>query len=219
MRVVVGFASPCTGHAEADGEDSLIRRYCRRRRWKLLRIYGPAGPQAAVDALEPALRAIANGHAHGLVVARLSSVGESAAAIRELDSRLRRSSAILAAVEDQLDTGRRDGAARLSAFLDGADWHRRSVGRRISHGQSRLATQPEIVERIHSLRHDHNMTLGEIARLLTDEYVPTTRGRRWWPSTIQAALRLPRPTERQLPGRTEVGNDTTDSQDGGPTAQ
>lgn len=219
MRVVVGFATRRADDPGADRDRDLVRRYCRRRRWKLLRIYRPAGGQAAIESLEPAMRAIVNGRARGLVIARLSSVGDSTSAIRDLYARLQRSNATLVAVEEDLDTSRRDGAARLSAFLDGADWRRQSVGQRISEGQSRLASRPEIVERIHSLRHDDDMTLGEIADLLHYEGVPTTRDGRWWASTIQAALRLPRPTEQQIRSRAEVGNDTTDSPGDAPTAQ
>jgi hypothetical protein len=48
--------------------------------------------------------------------------------------------------------------------------------------------EPELVARIRS-EHTHGRTLGEIARQLNAEGVPTAQGgRQWWPSTVRVVL-------------------------------
>ena len=55
--------------------------------------------------------------------------------------------------------------------------------------QGRRATVPaNVVERMRA-EHDAGMSLGEIARELTADTVPTAHGgRQWWPSTVRAVL-------------------------------
>jgi hypothetical protein len=55
--------------------------------------------------------------------------------------------------------------------------------------QGRCPTVPaDVVERIRA-EHDAGTSLGEIARRLTADGLPTAHGgRRWWPSTVRAVL-------------------------------
>jgi Recombinase len=57
------------------------------------------------------------------------------------------------------------------------------------HPAGRLPSLPEaVVDRVR-LENAHGRSLGEIARGLTAEGVPTAHGgRRWWPSTVRAVL-------------------------------
>lgn len=55
--------------------------------------------------------------------------------------------------------------------------------------QGRRATDPAVLTRIVDMRKNRGMALHEIADILTQEGVPTTRGgRRWWQSTVRSAL-------------------------------
>lgn len=69
--------------------------------------------------------------------------------------------------------------------------HRRGARRQVrppARPGRRAAVGPNVVERI-SAEHAACKSLGEIARQLTAERVPTAHGgRQWWPSTVRAVL-------------------------------
>ena len=78
-------------------------------------------------------------------------------------------------------------AAELERYLAERREERR-IERRAERSDRRSALPPEVVARI---RRDHarGATLGEIARRLNHDGIPTGQGgRQWWPSTVRAVL-------------------------------
>lgn len=92
-----------------------------------------------------------------------------------------------------IETVRTEWGARL---IPVAELERYLAERRQAARGARQATRPgrkpglppELVAQIHR-RHAHGESLGEIARQLNTEQVPTAQGgRQWWPSTVRAVL-------------------------------
>ena len=64
--------------------------------------------------------------------------------------------------------------------------------------------EPQLVERIRS-EHAHGRTLGEIARQLNAEGVPTAQGgQQWWPSTVRAVLLCSSPPMSAQSGKARI---------------
>jgi hypothetical protein len=93
-----------------------------------------------------------------------------------------------------LETVRTEWGARLipvdelERYLAERRQEARTAGRRPARPGRTPGLQPELVARIRS-EHAQGRTLGEIARHLNAEDVPTAQGgRQWWPSTVRAVL-------------------------------
>lgn len=227
-RQVVGFVSVpslelggrralgTTDVDELDLQRARISDYARERRWELTGIFDGVlepdverRPPVRPLGVESALERITDRRASALVVDRVERLTFFSQDLVALVSWLRKRSAVLVAIDDDLDPTRRGGQAVFDAFLAGASWAQRMTGSRIRagsarargttrerypvRGSGRLSDHPRVLDYIHRL-HDNGLSLGTIAKQLDSDGFPTARGGRcWWPSTVASALRYPRP--------------------------
>jgi DNA invertase Pin-like site-specific DNA recombinase len=115
---------------------------------------------------------------------------------------LKESGAFLVVLDLRLDTRARDGQIAAQALCEVGDWERRRIARRTRSGlaatrsaatRPSVRDDPELAGRIRSMR-AAGMSLNAIAETLNKEGVPTLRGgRRWRPSSVQAAAGYKRP--------------------------
>ena len=134
-----------------------------------------------------------------LIVAKLDRLGRSALDVLRLADTARAQGWRLVLLDLGLDTATPVGAFTLTALAAVAQLERDLIAQRTRdaldvarrNGQ-RLGRPVEIDQdirrRIAREFHDGS-SLSEIARTLTREGVPTARGGRWWPSTVQSVLR------------------------------
>jgi DNA invertase Pin-like site-specific DNA recombinase len=147
-------------------------------------------------ALTEALSLIAAGAAAVLVSERLQGVAGGLGELVALLDWLEAVGADLVVLEYDLDTGSASGRRAVSLLRGVAGLeHEGAPGRPPRGRPGLLAREPELVERITTMRAD-GLSLQAIADALNAERVPTDRGgARWRPSSVQSALgyRRPRP--------------------------
>jgi DNA invertase Pin-like site-specific DNA recombinase len=199
---VIGYVTgpPTVSQANGRGPERDIERACERSGWHLVEIVRDRENGRILErpGLSAALERIADGHARGLVVndARLLSRSVDFATFVQW---FRDADAALIALDLGLDTSTPEGSRVASALITLNGWAgewiasrtRRSLADIRPKGPGRLAIseRPEVLERIAGMR-EADMSLQEIADQLNDEAVPTLFDtKRWWPSSIQAALR------------------------------
>jgi DNA invertase Pin-like site-specific DNA recombinase len=214
---VIGYITVAANARDDEDRESAIaiEATCEHFGWKLVETVSDpddGGPLERLG-LRYALERIADGHAHGLVVSDLQRVSLSFIDLGALLAWFRDADATLIALDLEIDTSTAEGrhvAATLIA-LSAHEHQRIATGTRRGlakgragggrpKGRPAVSDRPELVERIAAMR-AANMTLRAIADQLNDEGVPTPRGgKKWRPSSIQAALgyRRPRPRD-QLP--------------------
>jgi DNA invertase Pin-like site-specific DNA recombinase/peptidoglycan hydrolase-like protein with peptidoglycan-binding domain len=199
-----------SGSGEAERSSAAIEAACERYDWNLLEIVRDRENGRIVErpGLGSVLERIADGHADGLVVSDLRRLGRSIVDLGALMAWVRDAHATLIALDLGIDTSTPEGdqvAATLIALS--THEHERIASRtRIGladmrangrvNGRPAVSDRPELMERIATMR-VANMTLQAIADQLNAEKVPTMRGgRKWRPSSIQAALGYRRPSPR-----------------------
>ncbi len=178
-----------------------IERACQRSDWQLAEIVCDRenGSILARPGMTRALDRIAKGDAQGLIVSDARLLSRSAD-FAEFVRWFRDADATLIALDLGLDTSTAEGRRLASALITlngwAGDWlaSRWRNGAAVSPnggGPRRLAIseRPEVLARIATM-HDDDMAAQEIADQLNEEGVPTLFGtEKWWPSTIQTALR------------------------------
>jgi DNA invertase Pin-like site-specific DNA recombinase len=189
-----------------------IERACERFGWQLVEVVDDDHDGDAIlerPALARALERIAQGEARGLVVNDARPLSRSADFAKFVQW-FRDADAALVALDLGLDTSTPEGHRVASALITLNGWAgewiasrpRQSVIdiRRGPNGRGRSAEErAELLERITTL-HDSGLEPQEIADQLNDERVPTLFDtERWWPSSIQAALRYSRAGSRLAP--------------------
>jgi DNA invertase Pin-like site-specific DNA recombinase len=190
-----------------------MRSVCDRRGLPLVTVVHDVAPASDRIADHPGLfnvlERIRNGEASGIVVRRLSDLTGAAADLGGLLKWLKESGAFLVALDLRLDTRAPDGRLAAQALCEVGDWERRRIARRTRNGLAATRSQgapagrpsvrddPELASRIVSMRAS-GMSLQAIADVLNKEGVPTLRGgRRWRPSSVQAAVGYKRPSQSQ----------------------
>jgi DNA invertase Pin-like site-specific DNA recombinase len=194
------------GVSDDDESSQAIAAMCERCGWELLEIVRDreVGPTLERPGLGYALERIARQDADGLVVSELKRLSRSIVDLGALMGWFRDARAALIALDLGIDTSTPRGhhvATTLMALSNHAH-------ERIAHGSSNglsdvraarrpgrpaVKDDPELLRRIAAMR-AANMTLQAIADELNAEGVPTLRGgRKWRPSSIQAALGYQRP--------------------------
>jgi DNA invertase Pin-like site-specific DNA recombinase len=209
---LIGYATVPEG-AEAGQEDessAAIKAMCDRSRWNLLEIVRDReiGPMLDRPGLGYALKQIANGQADGLVVGNLQRLSRSILDLGALMAWFRDAQAALIALDLGIDTSTPRGRQVASTLIAlSAHEHERIANRSQQlldegptngrpPGRPAVKHDRELLERIAAMRAS-NMTLQAIADRLNAEGVPTLRGgRKWRPSSIQAALGYRRPSPR-----------------------
>jgi DNA invertase Pin-like site-specific DNA recombinase len=195
-----------------------IERACERGGWQLVEIVQDEHDYGAIlerPALAGALDRIARGEAQGLVVndARLLS---RSADFAKFVAWFRDADAALVALDLGLDTSTPAGSRVANALITLNGWAGQWIASRtrqsmVTLGGSGAKARPlsdedraDLLERIAAL-HDSGLGSQEIADQLNDEQVPTLYNTdRWWPSSIQAALRYWRAAARPTPLETHA---------------
>jgi DNA invertase Pin-like site-specific DNA recombinase len=208
---VIGYVTlpPEPGVSDDDGSSEAIHAMCERCGWELLQIVRDreVGPTLDRPGLGYALGRIARGEADGLVVGDLKRVSRSIVDLGALMGWFRNAQAALIALDLGIDTSTPRGhhvattLITLSNHAHGRVAHRNGNGladvraaRRT--GRPAVSDDPALLQRIAAMR-AAQMTLQAIADELNREGVPTLRGgRKWRPSSIQAALGYRRPGSR-----------------------
>jgi DNA invertase Pin-like site-specific DNA recombinase len=136
-----------------------------------------------------ALEMLANGEAEGIVVSKLDRLSRSVTDFAATLDLARRQGWALIAMDLGVDTSTPAGELVANVMASVAQWERRVIAQRTtdalaaakSRGQ-RLgrprATSPDVVAKVVAL--SASMKPGQVARVLTAEGVPTTRGATQW---------------------------------------
>ena len=153
-----------------------------------------------------ALEQLANGEAQVLVVARLRDLSSNVANLAPLLSWFESDRRRLVAIDLELDTSTEAGRLAARAIAGVGGWEHERISERTrrgleaarsrgnGQGRSAVADNPELQERIATMR-EEGMTLQAIADVLNAEGVPTLRGGTMWrPSSVQRTAGYRRPT-------------------------
>jgi DNA invertase Pin-like site-specific DNA recombinase len=206
---VIGYLTAADDLGGKDDGDSAaaIDAACERSRWNLVEVVRDidAGPALGRPGLRYALERIARGEAQGLVTNDLERLSRSIVELGTLLAWFRDADATLIALDLDVDTSTPEGrqVAKTLIALSARDHERIASGTRRGLAKGRASGQPtgrpavshrpELLERIAAMR-AANMTLQAIADQLNAEGIPTLRGgKKWRPSSIQAALGYRRP--------------------------
>jgi DNA invertase Pin-like site-specific DNA recombinase len=208
---VIGYITISAGLAVGEDDESAaaIEAMCERSGWQLVEMVRDREVGSALErpALGYALERIADWHADGLVVSDLQRMSRSIVDLGTLMAWFRDAQAALIALDLGIDTSTLKGRHVASTLitLSNQAHERIAVGGRNDTsepdggrrtGRPAVRNDPELLERIAVMR-AANMTLQAIADQLNDEGVPTLRGgKKWRPSSIQAALGYRRPRAR-----------------------
>lgn len=185
-----------------DAQRATLTAEAARRGWEL-QLLTDAGVSAKTldrPGLNRALEVLAAGDAQVLVVAKLDRISRSVSDFAGLLDVAKRQGWSIVALDVGIDmtTAVGEMVAHIMAAL--AQWERRVIGERTSAAlQAKKAAgarlgRPrqlprKVLERILAER-AAGATLQAIAEGLDRDHVPTVRGgRRWYPSTVRAALR------------------------------
>ena len=205
------------GFGEVDSSSDVIGA-CERFGWKLLEVVRDRENVRVLErpGLGYALRRIADGEAQGIVVSDLRCLSHSIIDLGELVKWFGDAGAALIALDLGIDTSTPDGRQMAAMLMTLGSWERERIANRTRNGLAEVranggrigrpavSDQPDLVQRIESMR-AANLTLQAIADQLNAEGVPTLRGgRKWRPSSIQAAVGYRRPNPRDhlpLPDR------------------
>jgi DNA invertase Pin-like site-specific DNA recombinase len=208
---VIGYVtvSPEAGLNE-DQSAQAIKAMCERCGWDLLEIVRDREVGATLErpGLGYALERIARRQADAIVVSELKRVSRSIVDLGVLMGWFRDADAALIALDLGIDTSTPRGRHVATTLITLSNHAHERIARRGSDGLSdvRAAARrpgrpavrddPDLLRRIAAMR-AANMTLQAIADELNADGVPTPRGgRKWRPSSIQAALGYRRPAPR-----------------------
>jgi DNA invertase Pin-like site-specific DNA recombinase len=189
--------------AGLDAQHDQIALELDRRGWTDVRWIADRG-YSAKDLDRPgiteALTLLARGAADVLVASKVDRLSRSVGDFSLLTRRATREGWGLAVLDVGLDMTSPQGEMMATLLAAFGQFERRLIGERTRDGmavlkrQGKRMTRPldipdDVRERIAAERAS-GRTYAAIAELLNEENVPTGRGgRRWWPSTVHAALR------------------------------
>ena len=208
---VIGYVTVAAGPADPDDYAFAgIEAACVGRDWELLEIVRDQEGTRMLErpGLSYALRQIADGQAHALVISEVRRLSRSLVDLGTLLEWFRDAGAPLIALDLDLDTTSVPGRQVASTLITLSEWERERIADRTRSGIARLRAEgsvagrpsvsrnPELLARISDMRED-GMTLQAISDVLNDEGIPTLRGgTKWRPSSVQAALGYRRPHAR-----------------------
>lgn len=210
-RRVIGYVTlpPAPGVVDDDRSSEAIKAMCERCGWELLEIVRDreVGPTLERPGLGYALGRIAHRQADGLVVSHLQRLSRSIVDLGALMGWFRDAGAALIALDLGIDTSTPRGQHVATTLITLSNHAHERIARRNGNGLTDVSAgrqvgrpavrdDPQLLRRIAAMR-ARNMTLQAIADELNAEGVPTLRGgRKWRPSSIQAALGYRRPGPR-----------------------
>ncbi len=208
MQNVIGYVRVSTEEQANSGaglkaQRAAILAEAERRGWKIVEVIedaGFSGKNLRRPGIEAALDALARKRADTLVVAKLDRLSRSMLDFAVLMERATRERWALVALDLGVDTSTPAGEAMAHVLATFSQFERRLIGQRTKEAlaQKRLAgvvfgrhrTMPSTVrERIESER-SAGRSLAAIATGLNEDGVATAQGgRKWYPSTVAAAVR------------------------------
>jgi len=194
---------------ELRDQAGTIDSYCEERGWRLLEVVHDKddGNSKALErpGVQYALDRLARGQAACLVVPRLDRLSRSVPDLGRVIEAVRRSGGRLVVMDVGLDTASNHGALAAETLVSIGVWERRKLAERTRKGLAAARAKgaatgrpavedvPGLKDRIVAMRED-GMTLQAIADRLNTEGVPTIRGgKKWRPSSVQAAAGYRRP--------------------------
>jgi DNA invertase Pin-like site-specific DNA recombinase len=180
---------------------AAIEEFCASRGWPVVALVRDIGPPNGKGSTRPALayaiEHLTLGDASCLVVAELKRLCPSVAELGGILAAVDNAEARLVSLHPPVDTSTALGCVAAQLLTAVSGWERDRRRERTSAARATSAIpptiQPPLRRRIVSMRRD-GMTLWAIANSLNEEGVPTVRGgKRWRPSSVQAALGYKRP--------------------------
>ena len=216
---------PRVSRASGRTPERDIERACERFGWQLVEIVNDDDDKAGIlerPVLAAALQRIAGGQARGLVVNDARMLSRSADFSKFVEW-FRESDAALIALDLGLDTSTPEGHRVATALITLNGWAGQWVASRTRRGvidvddggdaPGRLPVKGRaaVLERIGAL-HESGLEVQEIADQLNDDGVRTLFGAaKWWPSSVQTALRYWRARSAPSPlARPAAGGRTAD---------
>jgi DNA invertase Pin-like site-specific DNA recombinase len=189
--------------AGLEAQRRAIRDEASRRRWQLVGVVEDAASGKSLagrPGLQEALRAVEDGRADTLVVAKLDRLSRSLLDFSALMERSRNGGWAFVALDLGVDTTTPAGEMMANVLAVFAHFERRLIGQRtkdalavkrsegVRLGRPRRLPQ-SVRQRIRYLR-GQGRSLASIANELNAERVPTAQGgRAWYPSTVRAVLK------------------------------
>jgi DNA invertase Pin-like site-specific DNA recombinase len=190
-----------------------IEATCQARGIELHKLVGDVDTQPGPDLKRPgmshALELLDSGEVTCLIVTSLDRLTASPATLGTLIDWLDERSVRFVVVDIDLDTSTTEGrlAARALAHVGGIERERLdhqgglvlAFARKVAARRPAVSDHPQLKERIVAMR-EGGMTLQAIADTLNNEGVPTLRGgKKWRPSSVQAATGYQRPGRQTKP--------------------
>jgi DNA invertase Pin-like site-specific DNA recombinase len=184
-------------------QEAIIRSACEQRGWSLAAVERDAGRGAGSmrgrEGLTAALARVEQAPGRALMVAKLDRLSRSMIDFAALMERSRRRGWALVALDLGVDTTTPAGEVMANVMAAFAQYERRLIGQRtrealaVKRDQGVRLGRPRVMsdaarDRCRVLR-AQGLPLAKIADQLTAEAVPTAHGgRRWYGSTVRAAL-------------------------------
>ncbi len=214
---MIGYARVSTAEQAESGLGLAAQRRgieaeAGRHGWDLVEVVsdeGASGKDLDRAGLLRALRTIAEGHADGLVAAKLDRLSRSVVDFGTLLEWFEDHKAVLVALDLQIDTSTPGGKLVANVFAAVAEWERGVIGERTRlalgalRADGKAVSRPAVADdvalasRVRSLRAE-GMSRQAICDLLNAEGVPTPRGGVLWrPSSLQAVEGYQRPKRRR----------------------
>ena len=188
-----------------DAQTALIREEAERRDWALDHIYVDVASGKSTKRrpeYAEAVRALSDGQASVLIVAKLDRLSRSLVDFAGLMAQSRREGWSIDALDIGIDTSTINGELIANIIMALAQWERRIIGQRTSlalgqvkHRGVKLG-RPTVVAReavaiIRAMR-SSGSSYRTIAATLNAENVPTAQGgREWYASTVRAIAERP----------------------------
>lgn len=207
MRVI-GYVRVSTDEQKNSGaglaaQRAAIEAECVRRGWQLVSVEEDAGYSAKHlkrPGVQIALEALQRGEAGALVVAKLDRLSRSMLDFTAVMAKASKQGWALVALDCAVDTTTPAGEAMANVLATFAQFERRLIGQRTREALAakraagvqlgRPIVMPDDVRARIASEREEGLTLAAIADGLNADRVPTAQGgRRWWPSTVQVALR------------------------------
>jgi DNA invertase Pin-like site-specific DNA recombinase len=192
-----------------------IEATCQARGIELHKLVGDVeshpGPELKRPGLSHALELLDTGEVSCLIVTSLDRLTASPATLGTLIDWLEERGVRFVVVDIDLDTSTAEGqlAARALAHVGGIERERHdhqgglvlAFDRKVAARRPAVSDHPQLKQRIVAMRQG-GMTLQAIADTLNHEGVPTLRGgKKWRPSSVQAATGYQRPSRNAKPDK------------------
>lgn len=208
MTVAIGYIRVSTDQQGErgyglDSQTDLIRDEAARRGWELAHIYVDVASGKSTKRrpeYAQAVRALSEGRANVLVVAKLDRLSRSLLDFAGLMAQSSREGWSIDALDIGIDTSTINGELIANIIMALAQWERRIIAQRTGLALAQVKARgvklgrptvvsPEAVAIIRAMR-GSGASLRKVAAALNDTHIPTAQGgREWYASTVRAIER------------------------------